>query len=440
MDSVSKEKIAVFWCRRDLRLHDNAGLYRALRSGYKVLPLFIFDKKILDDLENKKDSRVVFIHNAIVEIQKQLKEVDSDILVRYGFPVNIWKNILTEYDIAEVYTNSDYEAYAIDRDKEIGDLLAKENITFKSFKDQVIFEKLEIVSGKKTPYTVFTPYSRTWKAKCNEFFLSSYPTEKYYSNFLHQSTSPVPTLSEMGFEEIDQDFPSAQVRTELLEKYEEQRNYPALAGTSRLGIHLRFGTISIREMARKAAETSDIWLNELIWREFYQQIIWNFPQVARGKAFKLDYDKINWRNNEAEFQLWCEGKTGYPLVDAGMRELNATGFMHNRVRMVAASFMIKHLLIDWRWGEAYFAEKLLDYDFASNNGGWQWAAGAGTDAAPYFRIFNPIAQAKKFDKNDEYIKKWVPELKTINYPEPIVDHQFARERCLRVYKEALNKG
>lgn len=440
MNSESKEKVAIFWFRRDLRLHDNAGLYHALKSGYKVLPLFIFDREILDDLGNKRDARVVFIHNAILEIQKGLKELSSDILIHYGFPADIWKKLLTEYDIAEVYTNNDYEAYAIDRDKEIGDLLAEKDITFKFFKDQVIFEKQEIVSGKKTPYTVFTPYSRTWKAKCNDFFLSSYPTEKYYSNFLQEDMPPVPTLSEMGFEEIDQDFPSAQVRTELLEKYEEQRNYPALSGTSRLGIHLRFGTISIRDMGRKAAESSDIWLNELIWRDFYQQILWNFPQIGREKAFKADYDKINWRNNEKEFQLWCEGKTGYPLVDAGMRELNATGFMHNRVRMVAASFMIKHLLIDWRWGEAYFAEKLLDYDFASNNGGWQWAAGAGTDAAPYFRIFNPIAQAKKFDKNDEYIKKWVPELKTKNYPEPIVDHQFARERCLKVYREALNKG
>ncbi|WP_221389990.1 deoxyribodipyrimidine photo-lyase [Dyadobacter sp. NIV53] len=440
MNLKSKEKVAIFWFRRDLRLHDNAGLYHALKSGYKVLPLFIFDRNILDHLENKQDARIVFIYNAVLEIQKELKKAGSDILVHFGFPAKIWKKLLTEYDIAEVYANNDYEAYAIDRDKEIGDLLAEKKITFKLFKDQVIFEKQEILSGQNTPYTVFTPYSRAWKAKCNEFFLSSYPTEKYYSSFLQESTAPIPTLKEMGFENTAANFPSAHVRTELLEKYEEQRNYPALPGTSRLGIHLRFGTVSIRDLARKAFETSDTWLNELIWRDFYQQILSNFPHVGRGKAFRPDYDNIKWRNNEKEFQLWCEGKTGYPLVDAGMHELNATGFMHNRVRMVTASFLIKHLLIDWRWGEAYFAEKLLDYDLASNNGGWQWAAGSGTDAAPYFRIFNPTAQAEKFDKKGEYIKKWVPELNSMNYPEPIVDHKMARERCLKVYKEALNKG
>ena len=440
MNLRSKEKIAVFWHRRDLRLHDNAGLYRALRSGYKVLPLFIFDRKILDDLDNKEDKRITFIYDAILEIKNKLNGMDSDILVAYGFPADIWKELISKYNIAEVYTNSDYEAYATERDQEVTDILAKENIPFKSFKDQVIFEKKEILSGQKTPYTVFTPYSRAWKDKCNKFFLSSYPTEKYFSNFFNHTKTPIPSLKDMGFEKTDQDFPSDQVRDELLEKYEEQRNYPALPGTSRLGIHLRFGTVSIRDMARKAFETSNTWLNELIWRDFYQQILWNFPQVGRGKAFRPDYDKIKWRNNEEEFKAWCEGKTGYPLVDAGMHQINATGFMHNRVRMITASFLTKHLLIDWRWGEAYFAEKLLDYDLAANNGGWQWAAGSGTDAAPYFRIFYPAAQAEKFDKKGEYIKKWIPELNTPEYPDPIVDHKFARERCLKAYKEALDKN
>ena len=437
MSSESKGKVAVFWFRRDLRLHDNAGLYHALRSDYPVLPLFIFDKNILDKLENKADKRVVFIHNTLNEIKNELKGFDSDILIEYGFPEEIWKQLLSKYDIAEVYTNGDYEPYAIERDNKISGLLKENNIAFKSYTDQVIFEKKEVLTGQNTVYTVFTPYSRAWKAKCNDFYLSSYPTEKYFSDFLKGKMSEIPSLEEMGFERTDDDFPSKEVREELLEKYEEQRNYPALPATSRLGIHLRFGTVSIRDLARKAFETSQTWLNELIWRDFYMQILWNFPHVGQGKAFRSDYDKIKWRNNETEFQLWCEGKTGYPLVDAGMHELNETGFMHNRIRMLTASFLSKHLLIDWRWGEAYFAEKLLDYDFAANNGGWQWSVGSGTDAAPYFRIFSPAAQAEKFDKKGEYIKKWVPELNTLNYPDPIVDHKMARERCLRVYKEAL---
>ncbi|SEJ61680.1 deoxyribodipyrimidine photo-lyase [Dyadobacter koreensis] len=436
---MKKEKIAISWFRRDLRLLDNAGLYHALKSGFSVLPLFIFDRAILDQLENKEDKRVTFIYQAVADLKKQLKELDSDMEVQYGFPVDIWKSLLEKYDIAEVYTNHDYETYAKDRDDEIASLLKKSGVEFKTFKDQVIFEKQEILTGQDTVYTVFTPYSKAWKAKLNDFYLSSYPTKKYFSKFYKTKTTNIPTFKEMGFIETDHDFPSEKVRSALIENYEETRNYPALPGTSRIGIHLRFGTVSIRDLARKALEKSDTWLNELIWRDFYHQILWNFPQVGQGKAFRADYDKIRWRNNEKEFKLWCEGKTGYPLVDAGMHELNETGFMHNRVRMVTASFLSKHLLIDWRWGEAYFAEKLLDYDLAANNGGWQWAAGSGNDAAPYFRIFNPTAQAEKFDSKGEYIKKWVPELNSLNYPAPIVDHKFARERCLKAYKEALNK-
>ncbi|GLU54023.1 cryptochrome/photolyase family protein [Dyadobacter frigoris] len=437
---MKKEKIAIFWYRRDLRLHDNAGLYRALKSGLPVLPLFIFDKTILDKLENKDDKRITFIYDAIIAIQKELKKQDSDILVRYGAPLEIWKDLIEEYDIAEVYTNKDYESYAKERDGQVKDLLSKNGAELKSFKDQVIFEKQEVLTGQNTVYTVFTPYSRAWKAKLNDFYLSSYPTEKYFSNFFKTKPNPTPSYKEIGFIETDHAFPDENVKSDLIEKYEENRNYPAIPGTSRMGLHLRFGTVSIRELARKASEHSQTYLNELIWRDFYFQILWNFPHVGQGKAFRADYDKIKWRNNEKEFELWCQGKTGYPLVDAGMHQLNETGFMHNRVRMVTASFLTKHLLIDWRWGEAYFAEKLLDYDLSANNGGWQWVAGSGTDAAPYFRIFNPEAQAAKFDPKGEYIKKWVPELNSMNYPTPMVDHKFARERCLKTYKEALDNG
>lgn len=440
MTVKSKEKVAIFWYRRDLRIHDNAGLYRALRSGLPVLCLFIFDKNILDQLGNKQDKRVTFIYDTVSGLKKELNEKGSDLLVEYGSPEQVWTKLLETYEVGEVYTNHDYEPYARDRDERVAEFLKKKAIPFKTYKDQVIFEKGEILTGQNTVYTVFTPYSRAWKAKCSDFFLSSYPTEKYDSQFFKIKNTYIPSLAEMGFEKTDESFPSSKVKTEVLENYAERRNYPAIPGTTHLGIHLRFGTVSIRELARKAFDTSNTWLNELIWRDFYQQILWNFPHVGNGNAFRPEYDRIKWRNNEREFKLWCEGKTGYPLVDAGMHEINATGFMHNRVRMVVASFLSKHLLIDWRWGEAYFAEKLLDYDLAANNGGWQWAAGSGTDAAPYFRIFNPTAQAEKFDGKGEYIKKWVPELNTLDYPEPIVDHKMARERCLKAYKEALNKS
>ncbi len=434
-----KRKIAIFWFRRDLRVYDNAGLYHALRSGYPVLPLFIFDRHILDALDNRQDRRVAFIHHTLAELKENLRKFDSDLLIEHGTPVTSWEQIIEQYNVAEVYTNHDYEPYSIQRDQEIEELLNKKNIRFKSFKDQVIFEKQEILTDQGTPYTVFTPYSANWKNKINDYFLSAYPIKKYLRHLLKVRLPQMVSLEDLGFEDSPEPFPPQEVTPELLEKYEEQRNYPAIEGTSRLGIHLRFGTVSIREIARKAYNLSPAFLNELIWRDFYQQILWNFPKVGKGFAFRPEYDLIKWRNNEEEFKAWCNGKTGYPLVDAGMHELNQTGFMHNRVRMVVASFLSKHLLIDWRWGEAYFAEKLLDYDFASNNGGWQWAAGSGTDAAPYFRIFNPAAQTEKFDHKGEYIKKWLPELNSLAYPAPIVDHKFARERCLRAYKEALAK-
>ena len=433
----TNEKIALFWHRRDLRLDDNAGLYSALKSGYRVLSVFIFDQNILDKLEDKKDRRVEFIHVALSQMQENLTSLGSTMIVKYGKPNEIWQELLDEFDVAEVYTNHDYEKYAIERDKEIGSMLNAKGIAFYTFKDQTIFEKNEILSGSRTPYTIFTPYSRKWKDTLNDFYLKSYPNEAYFQNFLLHEKIEIPTLSAIGFEAKGEVFPRKEIREELIEKYEELRDIPSILGTSRLSVHLRFGTVSIRKLTQKALKLNEKWLNELIWRDFYMNILYHFPHINEGKSFRMAYDNIVWRNNETEFRKWCEGKTGYPIVDAGMRELNATGFMHNRVRMITASFLIKHLLIDWRWGEAYFAQKLLDYDFSANNGGWQWASSSGCDAAPYFRIFNPTSQTQKFDPELKYIKKWIPELNSFEYPKPIVEHTFARERVLKVYKEAL---
>ncbi|MFN8345752.1 MAG: deoxyribodipyrimidine photo-lyase [Spirosomataceae bacterium] len=432
--------ITFFWFRRDLRLHDNAGLYYALRSGSPVLPVFIFDSEILDPLEDKQDRRVEFIYQAINELQTQLVSMGTTLIVKYGKPVKVWQQLAKDYSIAEVHTNHDYEPYAIGRDKAVGELLNALGVAFYTHKDQCIFEKNEVLSGAGTPYTVFTPYSRKWKEALNDFYLKSYPNEAYFSHFFKTSPLELPSLKSLGFEAADQPFPPKKVRDELLKNYKESRDIPSVPGTSRLSVHLRFGTISIRELAVQARPFSETFLNELIWRDFYMQILWHFPHVGQGKAFRAEYDKIEWRHDEQQFQAWCEGRTGYPIVDAGMRELNATGFMHNRVRMIVASFLTKHLLIDWRWGEAYFARKLLDFDLSANNGGWQWAAGSGTDAAPYFRIFNPTSQTQKFDPQLVYIKKWVPEVSHFGYPEPIVDHAFARERCLKAYQKALKGG
>lgn len=441
-------KISIFWFRRDLRLEDNAGLYHALKGKFPVLPLFIFDTEILDKLEDKQDARVNFLFDTITSLHTELEKLGSSILVKYGKPKEIWQQLLAEHDIQAVYTNHDYEPYAVERDDFVNNLLQSHHIHFYTYKDQVIFEKDEVVKEDGKPYTVFTPYSRKWKAKLAEktvattgeesisFYLQSYPTKQYFDNFYKTKPLLIPTLESMGFQRTEIQIPSKEVARSIIKNYNKTRDFPAINGTSRLGIHFRFGTISIREKARHALVLNETYLNELIWRDFYAMILAHFPKVVHH-AFRPEYDMIEWRNNEAEFEKWCAGQTGYPLVDAGMRELNATGYMHNRVRMVTASFLTKHLLIDWRWGEAYFAAKLLDYDLASNNGGWQWAAGSGTDAAPYFRIFNPIAQQEKFDSKLEYVKKWIPEYGTPNYVSPIVDHKFARERCLEVYKSGL---
>nr|WP_236675884.1 deoxyribodipyrimidine photo-lyase [Chryseolinea lacunae] len=422
----------MFWFRRDLRLQDNAGLYYALKENKDVLPVFIFDTTILDTLEDKDDARLTFIHQSLEILKQQLEELGSSLLILHGDPVELYKKLNPK----AVYTNHDYEPYARARDQRVKEILEAKDIAFRTYKDQVIFEKDEVLKDDGKPYTIFTPYSRKWKAAMKPFYLKSYPTEKYTRHLLKTTPLPFPTLKDLGFVPSTIEFPERVVKKSIVEKYDTQRNFPAIRGTTRLSVHLRFGTVSIRKLAVLARQKNEVWLNELIWRDFYHMILWHFPEVET-KAFKPAYDRIVWRNNADEFDAWCHGQTGYPIVDAGMRELNTTGFMHNRVRMVVASFLTKHLLIDWRWGEAYFAKKLLDYDMAANNGGWQWAAGSGCDAAPYFRVFNPHLQTEKFDKDMTYIRKWVPELDTQEYPKPIVDHAFARERVLRVYKEAL---
>ena len=430
--SIIDSTATIFWFRRDLRLQDNAGLYHALKENKDVVPIFIFDTTILDKLEDRADRRVEFIHHSLNVMQLQLEELGSSMIVFHGDPVAIFKTLNPK----AVYTNHDYEPYARQRDEAVKKLLIEKGSDLKSFKDQVIFEKNEVTKDDGKPYTIFTPYSRKWKSLITSAHLKSHPTEIHFGSFKIIKAIPLPSLEEIGFESTGLPFPERVIKQSIVEKYDQQRNFPAIEGTTRLSVHLRFGTVSIRKLAQLAQKKNEIWLNELIWRDFYHMILWHFPEVEK-KAFKPAYDHILWRNDEKEYKVWCEGKTGYPIVDAGMRELNNTGFMHNRVRMIVASFLTKHLLIDWRWGEAYFAKKLLDFDLASNNGGWQWAAGSGCDAAPYFRVFNPALQTEKFDPKFEYIKKWVPEFGTDKYPKPIVDHKLARERVLKVHKEVL---
>lgn len=429
--------IVICWFRRDLRLQDQTALYHALRSGHPVLPIFIFDENILSKLPSPHDRRLQFIHDALEEMQEALEKEGSSLEVYYGQPLEVFEKLVKKYAVQAVYTNHDYEPYAQERDSAVEAFLKKKDIKLNTFKDQVIAEKNEVLKDDGKPYTVFTPYSKKWKSIVTEEWMAEKNTKPLFKHFFKQPPQPIPLLKSMGFETTDKHFPSKSLSKELLSKYGEQRDFPGIHGTSRLGVHLRFGTISIRALARKAAEHSEVYLNELIWRDFYQMILWHFPHVGRGQAFRKEYDAINWRNDEKEFAAWMEGRTGYPIVDAGMRELNETGYMHNRVRMIVASFLTKHLLIDWRWGEAYFAEKLLDFDLAANNGGWQWAAGSGCDAAPYFRVFNPTLQTQKFDKELKYVRKWVPELDELSYPAPIVNHEMARKRCLEVYAKAL---
>ncbi len=432
-----KQRVNVFWFRRDLRLHDNCALFHALSGDLRVLPIFIFDKNILDDLEDPNDKRVSFIYHQVASLSKAIDNAGGSMQIYYGRPAEVFSELMASYEINTVFVNRDYEGYAVKRDEEIAQLLRQNGIHFIDHKDQVIFDRKEVLKPDGSCYTVFTPYSRRWLSLLSEKDYQHFPSEQLLMRFQDVEKTNLPSIESLGFHYCSADIPTPSIKQELIRRYKEQRDFPGIAGTSRIGVHLRFGTLSIRQAVRESIE-SPAFLNELIWREFYQMIVANFPQINQGLAFKPAYDRIEWRNNEAEFELWCQGTTGYPIVDAGMRELNATGFMHNRVRMVVASFLTKHLLIDWRWGESYFASKLLDYEFASNNGGWQWASGSGCDATPYFRIFNPYLQAKKFDPQGIYIKRWVPELDTFDYPQPMVDHELARKRCIKVYSEALN--
>ncbi|MEH6706014.1 MAG: deoxyribodipyrimidine photo-lyase [Galbibacter orientalis] len=433
-----KKCISIFWFRRDLRLNDNIGFLEALKSGDPVMPIFIFDSNILQELP-KNDARVTFIHGRLQEMRMELQErYDSSIALYFDTPINVFKSLVKEYEIQAIYTNRDYEPYAKERDQEVSTYLLSKKIEFKTFKDQVVFEKDEVVKDDGDPYVVYTPYMKKWKENFSKKNVTSVSLSEYFDKLVKNTRLPQLNLTDIGFNKSSIEVKNYDITPSILDNYKNLRDFPAQKGTSNISVHLRFGTISIRQAMQKALEAKEhtFW-NELIWREFFMQILWHYPETTHN-AFRKKYDKINWRNNETEFQKWCKGETGYPLVDAGMRQLNKTGYMHNRVRMVVASFLCKHLLIDWRWGEAYFAEKLLDYELSSNVGNWQWAAGSGVDAAPYFRIFNPTTQIKKFDKDLKYINIWVEDLNELTYPDPIVDHKEARERCLKTYKEALS--
>lgn len=432
----NEKAIAVFWHRRDLRLRDNAGLYHALGSGFDVLPLFIFDTHILNRLEQKADARVEFIHNQLLKLHAAYKHYNSSLLVRVGEPLEIFKQLTAEWNIKAVFANEDYEPYARQRDMGVKQFLEGQGIIFQLFKDHVIFEKSEILKSDGSPYTVFTPYMRRWKERLHQIEIPKYNIEARQISLFVTEPFSVPSLTEIGFSHSNISIPSGEINEEIIRQYHLQRDLPAVKGTTRLGVHLRFGTLSIRKLVKQALEMNETWLNELIWREFFQMILYHFPHTVE-KSFKPAYDRIEWKNDERLFRAWCEGKTGFPIVDAGMRELAATGFLHNRVRMIAGSFLVKDLLIDWRWGEAWFAQKLLDFEQASNVGNWQWVVGCGCDAAPYFRVFNPTLQAEKFDPKQAYIRSWVPEFDKPDYHKPIVDHTTAKELTIKTFKKAL---
>ena len=431
---MSKQEITFFWFRRDLRLDDNIGLFHALQSQYPVIPLFIFDEAILDSLP-KDDARVGFIYESLSKINHKLQEIGSSFLVKKGKTLQVWQQLSQEFDVKEVFFNKDYEPYAIQRDLAICKLLEANKTTPFLYKDQVIFEEKEITKADGLPYTVYTPYKNRWLEKYKSIApVQEYSTSEYFSNFF-KSKFNFPTLEQIGFEESAIKVIPHNLKN--VANYHETRDFPALDATSHLSPHLRFGTVSIRKLVNWAAHKNDVFLSELIWREFFMQILFSFPKVVTHN-FKSAYDGIQWRNNEEDFKRWCSGTTGYPMVDAGMRELNKTGYMHNRVRMVVASFLCKHLLIEWQWGEAYFAQKLLDFDLSANVGNWQWAAGTGCDAAPYFRVFNPEIQLQKFDKKGIYIRKWIPEF-DLGYVKPMVEHAFARDRAIATYKAGITK-
>lgn len=434
----ANQPVTIFWFRRDLRLNDNHGLCQALRSGRPVVPIFIFDPYILETIQDSDDGRVHFIHQELKRLKDELAEAGSSLWVQYGKPEEVFQEICYQFSIEAVYLNRDYEPYAKERESWVGEVLQHHQVPMYTFKDHVIFEKDEVVKGNGEPYVVYSPYSKQWQKQFTEKAVETAPSENFKQHFAALPNYPLPKLEEIGFQPTSVPFPSPDIKNEVIDHYKEKRNYPSQNGTSRLSVHLRNGTISIRQLVKEARSRSFAFLNELIWRDFYQMILWQFPRVVH-ESFRKEYDNIPWRNDEEEFQRWCNGTTGYPMVDAGMRQLNTIGYMHNRLRMITASFLTKHLLIDWRWGEAYFGQKLLDYELASNNGGWQWAAGSGVDAAPYFRIFNPQRQIERFDPEYRYIRYWVSEYGTPTYPKPVVEHKYARDRALSTYKQALSE-
>ena len=442
LDKAAKLPVVFFWFRRDLRLQDNAALFAAKQfaeaEGLRIIPVFIFDSRILSNLLDKDDKRVAFIYSAVQNLKEQLQKIKSDILVLHGDPEMVWHELCQQFKIVHVYANKDYEPYAIERDARIRKILAQKGGNLQLFKDQVIFEEDEILNNSGSPYTVFTPYSRKWLDHFSREGLSAYKSENRTELFFTLEPQPMPKPERLGFSFSEFDFPARSIRRSILQNYHETRDIPGIVGTSRLGVHLRFGTLSIRTLVNLAAQENSTFLNELIWREFYMMILWHFPHTVNS-SFRESYDNLIWRGESEEFAAWCRGQTGYALVDAGMRELVATGFMHNRVRMLTASFLTKHLLTDWRLGERWFARYLLDFELASNVGGWQWAAGCGTDAAPYFRIFNPNRQLQKFDTQLAYVAKWAPEYvqNPSACPKKIVEHTFARERALNFYKKGL---
>ncbi len=435
---LTQQKISIFWFRRDLRLSDNTALNQALQGPFPVLPLFIFDSNILDMLESRQDARLTFIYDEVLKLYKQFSANGFTMLIKLGAPLEVFKLLCQEFNVAAVYTNRDYEPYAKERDQQLGSMLESRGSRLLDFKDQVIFDRNEILNGSGEAYKVFTPYSKKWLQKLYETQFPSTADSFSYKNFYLLKEAPEPpTLAALGFSRSSLPIPGRLPDTAIIRQYDQTRDFPGQEGTSRLGIHLRHGIISIRQLVQEALYLNQTFLKELIWRDFYMMILDHNPHVVQ-QAFKPAYDRIPWRNREDEFERWCQGRTGIPIVDAGMRQLNQTGFMHNRVRMITASFLTKNLLIDWRWGEAYFAGKLLDYELASNNGGWQWAAGSGVDAQPYFRVFNPLSQAKTYDRDYRYIRQWVPEWDTPAYPKPMVDLKESRATAIATYKKHLN--
>ncbi|NWJ50826.1 MAG: deoxyribodipyrimidine photo-lyase [Bacteroidetes bacterium] len=433
-----KSPLVIFWFRRDLRLIDNAGLWAALSGEFNVFPVFIFDTCILNKLDKKTDTRISFIIEALHRLNDDLKERGSSLLVLHGKPLDIFSDLTKKYNVKGVYTNEDYEPYGLARDKEVSEMLSEKGITLFSFKDHVIFSKNSLLSGAGKPYGVFTPYSKKWKETLGVNDLKAYQSETIKDKWVVHNGGVVPRAEKLGFKTFRNIYKVPVLDHSLIVNYQLNRDFPAIDGTTLIGPHLRFGTISIRTCVRFACDTNQVWLNQLIWRDFFIQILWHFPRVV-NTSYREKFDRIEWLNNEEDFERWKNGKTGVPIVDAGMRQLNQTGYMHNRVRMIVASFLSKHLLIDWRWGEAYFASKLLDYELASNNGNWQWAAGSGVDASPWFRIFNPVLQSLKFDPSGAYVRQWVPEFGTPRYTSLMINLDLGRKRCLEVFKRAVQE-